>query len=73
MSEEIENNEQSQEIHRRESGHYYILKQNVWNIGFYSKTRDCWFRIADEKQYKDCDFEEIDERRIIRNSHLPIK
>lgn len=59
----------------RESGYYWvrILKDSNWEIAEYDKHYKQFFVINSVFEYKDSNFDEIDERRIVREETTVIE
>lgn len=50
----------------RESGYYWVKNENIWYVAKYNKDYFAWSISGVETTFTDVDFEEIDERRIVR-------
>jgi hypothetical protein len=53
----------------REEGYYWVKYEGEWHVAHYVGTRESWSFAAyidDSWWFRDEDFEEIDERRLIR-------
>lgn len=49
---------------KRENGFYWVKRWGVWIVAAYQKDLDKWEMPGVESFYFDCDFQEIDERRL---------
>lgn len=50
----------------REDGFYWVSFGDEWDIAEYSQKLNKWFEIGCDTLWTDDDFEQIDERRIVR-------
>ena len=50
----------------REQGHYNVKYNEKWAVGFWCELHKVWFFPKDDWGYQDDNFDEIDERRIVR-------
>lgn len=53
---------------KRKDGYYWCRIKSKWFIFIYYVEFDVWYDGA-ENRYKDSDFDEIDERRIVRQEN----
>ncbi len=54
----------------RESGYYWVKIKGEWIVAQWDKSMDWWVITGNEHLFYDSDFEEIDERRIVRVKHF---
>jgi hypothetical protein len=54
----------------RELGFYWIKKDSEWTVAEYvlirSANKYCWATVWSDEEWEDKDFDEIDEKRIVR-------
>ena len=53
-------------MNKRESGYYWVKSNDKWIIAEWLPLCQVWASIEYADKYKDSDFDEIDERRIVR-------
>ena len=52
----------------REPGYYWLRSKDKWSIGEWKRGE--WWIISHDGWFEDSDFDEIDERRIERNTNV---
>lgn len=57
----------------RESGYYWVKIKGEWIVAQWDKSMDWWVITGNEHLFYDSDFEEIDERRIVREENTGIE
>ncbi len=49
----------------RKSGYYWVKYIKEWEAGYFDKKDNEWFLTGTDSTYKDSDFEQINENRIM--------
>lgn len=51
----------------REEGYYWVKLRNVWRVARWDSKRDIWYLDGTELAWPSISFEQIDERKIVRD------
>lgn len=57
----------------RESGYYWVNCKGEWIVAQWDKSMNWWVITGNERLFYDKDFDEIDERRIVREETTVIE
>lgn len=49
---------------KREAGYYWVKFDGEWDIAYYLPSYDIWLSVGNDTDYKERQFEEINETRI---------